>query len=263
MSTNETNAHSAGDYEPRYLEPDYRTSSASPTPAPVDDAEWSASPVDDAPAPSDHLNTPEPAQAPEAAQPTVERRGPDFGGPGYESAYDAEPADGNVYGGLDPYAQSAAPEAAPAPAVGPTPQPMPTPASSGSAAEPMPTPVVAPTPTPAPVVAPTPNYGYPNYGATPPPNYGYMQPTYGYTPYAYRSPDHPQASTTLVLGIVGIFVGVCAPIAWYMGHQAKKDIERGAPYRWSGGIKTGYTLGIVFTLLQALWWTAIIFAAMS
>lgn len=67
----------------------------------------------------------------------------------------------------------------------------------------------------------------------------------GYT----QGGEHPQTQTVFILGIVGIFVGICAWIAWYQGGKAKKEIEAGAPYQWAGNLKTGYTLGKVFGIL--------------
>jgi hypothetical protein len=62
--------------------------------------------------------------------------------------------------------------------------------------------------------------------------------------------EHPKAQTVLILSIVGIFVGICAPIAWYMGAQAKKEVLA-QPGRWSadGSLKTGTLIGKVFTIL--------------
>ena len=49
---------------------------------------------------------------------------------------------------------------------------------------------------------------------------------------------------------VGIFTGIPAFVAWYMGAQARKEIQAGAPYRWEGNLKTGYLLGKVFGILS-------------
>ena len=102
----------------------------------------------------------------------------------------------------------------------------------------------------------SPNYGYGQPGQAP---YGQPaqpygqpgQPPYGQPSYGYGGMpvEHPQASTVQILGIVGIFVGVCAFIAWYMGGQAKKEIQAGAPYPWDGKLKTGYMLGKVFSII--------------
>ncbi len=63
-------------------------------------------------------------------------------------------------------------------------------------------------------------------------------------------PDHPQAQTVFILGIVGVFVGIIPFVAWYMGSQAKKEIEAGAPYIWGGNLKTGYLLGKIFGIIH-------------
>lgn len=75
------------------------------------------------------------------------------------------------------------------------------------------------------------------YGA---PAYGGYQPV----------PDHPQATTVLVLGIVGVFFSVVSPVAWYLGSKAKKEIE--ASQGRIGGLQQvtiGWILGIIFTIL--------------
>ena len=99
-------------------------------------------------------------------------------------------------------------------------------------------------------------YGQPDPQQSP--NYGYQgqQPSYGQPAAGYGAPggygvqEHPQTQTVFILGIVGIFVGVVSFIAWYLGAQAKKEIEAGAPYAWEGSkLKTGYTLGKVFSII--------------
>jgi di/tricarboxylate transporter len=73
-------------------------------------------------------------------------------------------------------------------------------------------------------------------------------------------PDHPKATTALVLGIVsvaGLFACVLpvvlSPFAWVVGAQARKQI-RSAPQQWGGEAKAtaGMVLGIVGTVLLAL-----------
>lgn len=87
-------------------------------------------------------------------------------------------------------------------------------------------------------------YGQQNYASQP-----YGQQAYGQQNYGQALAEHPQTQTIFILGIVGIFVGICSWIAWYMGGQAKKEIEGGAPYKWEGNIKTGYMLGKVFGII--------------
>jgi hypothetical protein len=94
--------------------------------------------------------------------------------------------------------------------------------------------------------APPPGYGPPGYG---PPGYG--QPGYGPPVYA---PDHPRATTSLVLGILGVVVcQVIAPFAWVMGRKtvAEIDASHGA-VGGRGAAQAGYILGIVGTVLLGL-----------
>lgn len=93
---------------------------------------------------------------------------------------------------------------------------------------------------------PQPHYGQPQQHGQP---YGEVPPRYG--PMGYPPPpEHPQAQTVLVLGIVGIFVPIVAFFAWHMGGKAKKEITSGAPFLWDGALKVGYILGVIFSLLQ-------------
>jgi hypothetical protein len=105
-----------------------------------------------------------------------------------------------------------------------------------------------------------PQYGQPPYGQ---PQYGqppYGVPGYGYYP-AYTPPDHPKATTALVLGLIavpGTFAScgltlLVAPFAWVLGSQARRDI-RNSPGQYDGHGKAtaGYVLGIIGTVLLAL-----------
>ncbi len=80
--------------------------------------------------------------------------------------------------------------------------------------------------------------------ATPPP----PQPQYGY--YAYAPVEHPQSTAVLVLALVGFAVPVTPFIAWYMGSKAKAEIERGAPFPYSGSLKVGHIIGKVMSILM-------------
>ena len=55
--------------------------------------------------------------------------------------------------------------------------------------------------------------------------------------------EHPQATTVLILGIVGFFVPILCFVPWYMGGKAKKELAAGAPYNWGGGLQLGYISG--------------------
>jgi hypothetical protein len=92
--------------------------------------------------------------------------------------------------------------------------------------------------------APTP------YGQGAPTPYGQPSPVpYGQS-YGAPTQEHPQGTMIFVLGIVGIFVGVCAPIAWYLGNKTLREITTsGASYSNVSQIRTGRMLGKVFTII--------------
>ena len=83
-----------------------------------------------------------------------------------------------------------------------------------------------------------------------PPPYG--QPPQGY-PVAY-APDHPKATTSLVLGILGIVVcGVIAPFAWRMGKRTVDEIDASnGQLGGRGSAQAGYVLGLIGTVLLGL-----------
>ncbi|MBB5914135.1 hypothetical protein BJY24_003002 [Nocardia transvalensis] len=80
----------------------------------------------------------------------------------------------------------------------------------------------------------------------PPPQYGY-----GYSP--YQPPEHPQATTVLVLGIVSLLCGLVGPFAWVMGKRTLTEIDN-SPGMYGGrtNVQVGYILGIVSTVLVGL-----------
>ena len=87
-------------------------------------------------------------------------------------------------------------------------------------------------------------YGQPGPGGPPP----------GYPPYGYGPPDHPRASTSMVLGILGLVLcQVVAPFAWVTGRQALREIDASGG-RWGGRgqAQAGYVLGIVGTVILGL-----------
>ena len=94
---------------------------------------------------------------------------------------------------------------------------------------------------------------YPASGSTPAP-YGQQPPApYGQQSYGVASQEHPQGTIIFVLGIVGIFVGVCAPIAWYLGNKTQREITAsGASFSNVSQIRTGRMLGKVFTIIYAV-----------
>lgn len=156
----------------------------------------------------------------------------------------AEPASGSAQWGGRPTEPAAPPTQNPPPysaAGAPTPPP----------AEPYPDPYTSPAqagyeaaqPYPA-----QPNEASPTGQYPPAPAYGY----------GYALPPHPQAGTILALGIIGLFIPVTSPFAWYMGGQARKDIAAGR-YSDSGSITAGWVLGIIGTVGLIIWIAAIVF----
>jgi hypothetical protein len=138
-----------------------------------------------------------------------------------------------------------------------------------------PTPPPTPPPTPGHASQPPPS-GAPGY--LPPPNpypapneYAAPQSPYG-APYqpAYaggQRPDHPSATTAMVLGIVGL-VGllfcagltlVLSPVAWVVGGKAVREIDA-APGQYAGRDRAnaGKIMGIIGTVLLALGILAVI-----
>jgi hypothetical protein len=78
--------------------------------------------------------------------------------------------------------------------------------------------------------------------------YGSQQPA---PPAPRYAPDHPQAATVLVLGILGAATfGLLAPFAWAMGSRVVREIDdsRGC-LGGRGPAQAGRMLGMVSTLL--------------
>ncbi len=95
-----------------------------------------------------------------------------------------------------------------------------------------------------------------------PPHYGQMPPQHGQMPPQpmvplqpiQMVPEHPRAQVVLVLSIVGLFfsvfvVGLLSYIAWYLGAQARKEIEQGAPYLWGGSLQAGYWIAKISSII--------------
>jgi hypothetical protein len=102
---------------------------------------------------------------------------------------------------------------------------------------------------------PPPGQQYPGgsapYGQSSPTPYGQPSPVpYGQPYGGVATQEHPQGTMIFVLGIIGIFVGVCAPIAWYLGNKTLREIAAsGASYSNVSQIRTGRMLGKVFTII--------------
>jgi hypothetical protein len=92
---------------------------------------------------------------------------------------------------------------------------------------------------------------------SPQPQYGPPQPGYGYG-YPVR-PDHPQATTALVLGLVALAGGfVCllpilvGPFAWVVGARVRREIDQDQRYAGRDRATAGMVMGIVASGLLAL-----------
>jgi len=103
--------------------------------------------------------------------------------------------------------------------------------------------------------------GEPPYEQQPPPGY-YPPPGpgYGYRPPHLPPPDHPRATTSLVLGIVAVAGGfICylpilvSPFAWSISHRTIREIDASQGQVGGRGMATaGRVLGIIGTVLLAL-----------
>ncbi|WP_200936175.1 DUF4190 domain-containing protein [Marmoricola sp. Leaf446] len=108
-----------------------------------------------------------------------------------------------------------------------------------------------------------PAYGQPAYG-TPAPGYGGHGPG---SPYGTTAPNHGQATTAMVLGIVGLAsipilcgVGlVVSPFAWVIGRSSLRAIRAsGGRYGGEGQAKAGYIMGVIGTVLLVLGLVALV-----
>lgn len=79
----------------------------------------------------------------------------------------------------------------------------------------------------------------------------YPPPAYGYPAYGPPPPDHPQAITVLILGIVGMmFCQVCAPFAWVIGRRTLNEIDAsGGTVGGRSNVMVGYIMGIIGSVL--------------
>jgi hypothetical protein len=96
-----------------------------------------------------------------------------------------------------------------------------------------------------------PGQQYPQGGGQPTP-YGQQSPMpYGQQPYTMQPmQEHPQGTLILIFGILGIFITIFAPIAWYLGNKAKRDIQTsGIQYSNEQNVSVGRMLGKIFTII--------------
>jgi uncharacterized membrane protein YjgN (DUF898 family) len=73
-------------------------------------------------------------------------------------------------------------------------------------------------------------------------------------PPPYQAPNHPQATTVLVLGILGLVLcQILAPFAWVMGNRVVQEIDAaGGAMGGRDLANIGRILGIIGTVLIAL-----------
>lgn len=141
---------------------------------------------------------------------------------------------------------------------GPPPVPGPLP-DLGGAPPPSSFPPPSPPPGPAPGAAPpgpTPlGDQQPGYA---PPGYGAAGSGFGYG----GGREHPQGTTILVLGIVGVVAcQVLGPVAWSMAQKALAEIDAAPPgaYTNRGNVQAGRILGIIGTVLLGLTVLSVVF----
>jgi len=80
----------------------------------------------------------------------------------------------------------------------------------------------------------------------------YGQP-YGYAPPTIP-PEHPKATTVLVLGILGLVVcGIASPFAWIMGKRTVDEIDASNGHLGGrGSAQAGYVMGIIGSIFLGL-----------
>lgn len=103
--------------------------------------------------------------------------------------------------------------------------------------------------------------------------YGGPQPYAGPQPYVgfVNPPDHPQATTSLILGGVGLFLGFSmgigfflSPFAWAIGRRAVREIDASqGRYGGRSQADAGRVMGIVGTVLLVLGIAALVILVAS
>ncbi|WP_372733837.1 hypothetical protein [Nocardioides sp.] len=106
-----------------------------------------------------------------------------------------------------------------------------------------------------------PQYGRPQYGQQQYPQQQYPQQPYGQPAYPQQPPygaqipqDHPQATTVLILGILGLVTcQILGPVAWVMGNRVVAEIDAGnGAVGGRSNASIGRILGIVATVILGL-----------
>lgn len=69
-------------------------------------------------------------------------------------------------------------------------------------------------------------------------------------PYPTQPQRHPRSTLILVLGIAGFALPILGPVAWNLGHRARREIRAaGVPYADERRIQVGQVLGLIVTVL--------------
>jgi hypothetical protein len=107
---------------------------------------------------------------------------------------------------------------------------------------------------PPPGQAPPAGYGPPP-GSGPPPGYGPPPYAYGQPYGGYGAREHPQGTTILVLGILGlVFCQLTGPFAWVMGNNALAEIDANPmAYTNRSTVQAGRICGIIASCLLILY----------
>ncbi len=73
------------------------------------------------------------------------------------------------------------------------------------------------------------------------------------TPSTYRPTlaEHPEATTVLILGVLGLFVAVTGPFAWVIGSRARAEVAAGR-FAPTGALTAGWVLGLITTVYLAV-----------
>jgi hypothetical protein len=88
----------------------------------------------------------------------------------------------------------------------------------------------------------------------PPPPGGYPPNPYGGTPYGGYAQEHPQATTVLILGILGLVLcQLISPFAWVMGNRVVGEIDASqGQLGGRGAANAGRICGMVGTILMVV-----------
>ena len=106
---------------------------------------------------------------------------------------------------------------------------------------------------------------YPDPNFAPPAGPVYPQPAPGYLAYppmGYAvAPEHPQATTAMVLGILGlVFCGFTAPFALFIGRKSMREIDAsGGRFGGRGQAQAGFVMGIIGTVFLTLGFLYVLF----